>query len=319
MSDEQNHDHDEHQGDVEHQGEPQHVDFDPHAEEQKPEPPAPTHVGFESTEPTAPIDDAEDDEPLSIVDEWGGDYPPGTSLFCAKFDAEDFDDDWGEGDFSEGATVAIKRGTGVPPQGWIIRHAHLSDLERTKAILEKHASPDALAILYSLKDTAFDAFVEAWGKDGGMAPGKIQQVCAAIRAHEAPIRRDVLDLGGGYRLDDGRLSWDDLHAVIYAAPPTTALFHAAEQGWTTTDYLLAIIGDGIHDLIWQKTKDGRKNRRRPKRLIRPKRASEDGTASTGLGKATVMTVEEFEQKRTARMKAYVERKKREARARKEAG
>ena len=133
------------------------------------------HVGFEGTEPTTPDGDGLDkgDEPLSIVDEWGGDYPPGTPLFCAKFDAEDYNDEWGEGDFSEGATVAIRRGSGVPPQGWIIRHAHLSDLERTKAIIEKHASPwDALAILYSLKDSAFDAFVEAWGKDGGMAPGK---------------------------------------------------------------------------------------------------------------------------------------------------
>lgn len=175
MSDEQNHD--EHQADGEHQDEnraPDHVDYDPHAEPEKPAPAAPTHVGFESTEPTAPDPELsdDDDEPLSIVDEWGGDYPPGTSLFCAKFDAEDFDDDWGEGDFSDGATVAIKRGTGVPPQGWIIRHAHLSDLERTKAILEKHASPDALAILYSLKDSAFDAFVDAWGADGGMKPGK---------------------------------------------------------------------------------------------------------------------------------------------------
>lgn len=167
MSDDQNHD--------EHQDQPQHATFDPHAEEAKQADQAPPeHVGFEGTEPTAPDGDGLDkgDEPLSIVDEWGGDYPAGTALFCAKFDAEDFDDDWGEGDFSEGATVAIRRGTGVPPQGWIIRHAHLSDLERTKAIIEKHASPDALAILYSLKDTAFDAFVEAWGKDGGMAPGK---------------------------------------------------------------------------------------------------------------------------------------------------
>jgi hypothetical protein len=163
---------DEHQTDVEDQA-PEHATFDPHAEDKPEAPKPPEHAGFESTNPTAPdpIDD-EDDEPLSIVDEWGGDYPPGTSLFCAKFDPDDFDEDWGEGDFSDGATVAIKRGTGVPPQGWIIRHAHLSDLERTKAILEKHASPDALAILYSLKDSAFDAFVEAWGKDGGMAPGK---------------------------------------------------------------------------------------------------------------------------------------------------
>jgi hypothetical protein len=123
--------------------------------------------------------------------------------------------------------------------------------------------------------------------------------------------------GGHSRLDDGSLSWIDLHAIIYAAPPNTALFHAAEQGWTTTDYLLAIIGDGIHDLIWQKTKDGSKNRRRPKRLERPKRESADGTTSSGLGRVSVMTVEEFEAKRQGRMRAYVERKAREARARKD--
>lgn len=152
--------HDEHQ-------DHDHTTFDPHAAEQAPEAPAPEHAGLDDAE-KAPAPAGE----LSIAEEWGGDYPPGTSLFCAKFDAEDFDSDWGEGDFEDGATVAIKRGTGVPPQGWIIRHAHLSDLERTKAILEKHASPDALAILYSLKDVAFDAFVEAWGKDGGMTPGK---------------------------------------------------------------------------------------------------------------------------------------------------
>lgn len=102
--------------------------------------------------------------------------------------------------------------------------------------------------------------------------------------------------------------------MIYAAPPGTSLYHSLEQGWLTSDYLLAIIADGVHDLIWQKTKDGRKNRRRPKRLPRPKRESNDGTASSGLGRVSVMTVEEFEKKRQARMKAYVERKARERRA-----
>lgn len=80
-----------------------------------------------------------------------------------------------------------------------------------------------------------------------------------------------------------------------------------------------MIGDGIHDLIWQKTKDGRKNRRRPKRIPRPKRESKDGTTSSGLGRVSVMTVEEFEKKRQDRMRAYVERKKREARAGARAG
>lgn len=156
---------------------PEHVDYNPHAEQEQPAGPPPEHVGFEGTEPTAPDADGLDqgDEPLSIVDEWAGDYPAGTQLFCAKFDADDFQSgvySVGGADWSEGATVAIRRGEGVPPQGWIIQHAHLSDLERTKAILNLHASVDAQTILYSLKDQVFDAFVEAWGKDGGMSPGK---------------------------------------------------------------------------------------------------------------------------------------------------
>lgn len=120
--------------------------------------------------------------------------------------------------------------------------------------------------------------------------------------------------GGSSRLDDGTLSWVDLHAVIFAAPPNTAVFHAFEQGWNTTDYLVAIVADGIHDLIWQKTKDGRKNRKRPKRLPRPKRDTNDGTASSGLGTVSVMTVEEFERRRAERQRRYVERKRREAKA-----
>lgn len=146
----------------------EHVDFN-RDEEHQADKPAPDHVGFEET---TPADQSDSDPELTIAEEWGGDYPPGSALFCARFEAEDFDENWGEGDFSEGATVAIRRGEGAPPQGWILRHAHLSDLERTKAILERFASQDALAILYSLKDQAFDSFVEAWGKDGGMTPGK---------------------------------------------------------------------------------------------------------------------------------------------------
>lgn len=151
----------------EHQDQPQHTEFQ--RDEQPADQSAPEHVGFDGQDVDQP---AEPDGELSIVEEWGGDYPAGSALFCAKFDADDFDTDWGEGDFEDGATVAILRGSGMPAKGWIIRHAHLTDLERTKAILEKHASLDALAILYSLKDSAFDAFVEAWSKDGGMGPGK---------------------------------------------------------------------------------------------------------------------------------------------------
>ncbi|MCV7226057.1 hypothetical protein H7J73_08425 [Mycolicibacterium komossense] len=105
-----------------------------------------------------------------------------------------------------------------------------------------------------------------------------------------------------------------MHAVIFASPPNTAVFHAFEQGWTTTDYLLAIIADAEHDLIWQKTKDGQKNRKRPKRIPRPKRESSDGTTSSGLSRVSVMPVEEFERRRTERQRRWVERNQGKKRA-----
>lgn len=104
------------------------------------------------------------------------------------------------------------------------------------------------------------------------------------------------------------MSWDDLHAFIYAAPPGTALFHAIEKGWTTTDYLLAIIGDAVQDLVWQNTEDGHNDRRRPKRIPRPQRGDEEGTAPTGFGgRATLMSVDEFEARRAERARKWVEK------------
>lgn len=155
----------------EHQDQPQHTEFDPHAADQSAERPAPEHAGFEHADPNAPVPD-DDGREMSIVEEWGEDYPPGTALFCAKFDADDFDNDWNDVEFGDGTTVAIRRGSGMPPKGWIMRHAHLTDLEREKVILSQHATPDAMQIITSLNDRAYTAFVEAWAKDGGVEPGK---------------------------------------------------------------------------------------------------------------------------------------------------
>jgi Family of unknown function (DUF5361) len=42
-----------------------------------------------------------------------------------------------------------------------------------------------------------------------------------------------------------------------------------EAGWTRTDMLLASAVDALHWLQWVKTKDGAKNRNRPKPIPRP--------------------------------------------------
>lgn len=102
-----------------------------------------------------------------------GDYPAGTEVFTASFAAEDFQDPmWLEGrEYPGGAAISIRRGS-PPPQGWILRHVHLSDLQRAELVFRMHADDAALIALYDLKDEAFEAFIRDWDRDGGVNPGK---------------------------------------------------------------------------------------------------------------------------------------------------
>lgn len=107
----------------------------------------------------------------SIADEWADEYEPGDELFGATFDADDFDPEYGA-EFPDGTTVAVRRCLRKPPPGWIRQHAHLSDLERTFALIERHCCQRALDILDSLKEEPWSDFVDRWGKDGGLIQGK---------------------------------------------------------------------------------------------------------------------------------------------------
>lgn len=103
------------------------------------------------------------------------------------------------------------------------------------------------------------------------------------------------------RLDDGNLSWPDLHAFIFAAPPGTAIFNSIEKGWTTTDHLTATAVDLLMILAWQNTKDAQEKfpRHRPKPLPRPGDLDKLDAASAPLmggATATVMSVEEFQRR-----------------------
>lgn len=102
-----------------------------------------------------------------------GEYPVGTEVFSAKFDAEDFQDPmWLDGrEYPDGAVITIRRGK-TPPQGWVLRHRNLSDLDRADLVFRMHADTDALSALYDLGDESFDEFVTAWSDDGGVSPGK---------------------------------------------------------------------------------------------------------------------------------------------------
>lgn len=109
--------------------------------------------------------------PADIAADWVDDYEDGAELFGATFDADDFDTDYGNA-YPDGTTVAVKRCLRKPPPGWIRKHAHMSDLERTFALIEQHCSDRALEILDSLKEEPWNDFVERWGLDGGLIEGK---------------------------------------------------------------------------------------------------------------------------------------------------
>lgn len=146
----------------------------------------------------------------------------------------------------------------------------------------------------------------------------------AWRDLEDPIRRDFWLASRSF--DDGSTSWDDLHAIIFASPPGTAVFHAGEKGWGTTDYHLAEVRDLLTILAWQNTADAHEKSpsRFPTPVPRPadieaaKRAAAAPPPTTGAlfagrggipGRASVMTVKEFLQRRAAREKRWRERHK----------
>ena len=131
-----------------------------------------------------------------------------------------------------------------------------------------------------------------WGDSG-----KIAEVYAALENHEAAIRRDLIC--AGLRLDDGKLTWTDLHAFIYASPPGSAFFNAAEKGWDTNAHLAAAAVDLLMVLAWQNTADAHSKppRNRPKPIPRPDRDGKpDAAPVMGGVNATVMSVEEFQRR-----------------------
>lgn len=116
--------------------------------------------------------EADDTEQAQIAKEWAGDYDDGAELFVGKFDADDFDPEFAVKDYEDGTTIAVRRCPRRPTPGWMRRHAHLTDLERTFAMIEQYASDKALDILDSLTSEKWDEFVEAWGRDSGLIEGK---------------------------------------------------------------------------------------------------------------------------------------------------
>lgn len=88
-----------------------------------------------------------------------------------------------------------------------------------------------------------------------------------------------------------RLSWRDVWVICTSAPPKSPLAIALNPrlAWDTTDYLLADIADSQRWLVWAKTKNGQKNKDRPKPLPRPGVADVNGR----MTEVTAMDVDQM--------------------------
>lgn len=105
-------------------------------------------------------------------------------------------------------------------------------------------------------------------------PGGILHLVSLAEEYEDALEFDLLERGKDIRdLGTPRLTWRHFKVyVLGLAQDPKSLFARAYNPdviWTLEALLQAEVIDTLHDLRWMKTKDGSKNRNRPKPLKRP--------------------------------------------------
>lgn len=90
------------------------------------------------------------------------------------------------------------------------------------------------------------------------------------RKHAGALRADFRRYYSA-RLSDIGHEFTVLEAADWAVhlPPESALKRELNDGWTNSEMLLAELVDTFRLNLWTKTKDGSKNRNRPKPIPRP--------------------------------------------------
>ena len=105
--------------------------------------------------------------------------------------------------------------------------------------------------------------------------GGILGLCELIDQHPGAVEYDLIRHGLRLRdLGTRRLSWRDLLVIVQHQPAKRSAIAAAESPddapWGALDtHLLAEAVDMLHLLVWAKTKDASKGRKRPKPIERP--------------------------------------------------
>ena len=120
-------------------------------------------------------------------------------------------------------------------------------------------------------------------------PKRLAAVQWLIDHHRDALEYELILLGLRLRwLGGPLLSWHDVWLIAANAPTGSRLASLLDQrnAWTPTDWWLRSIEYSLRWLVWSKTKDGQKNRGKPKPTpapgdITPKRRDPE---LTGMGK-----------------------------------
>lgn len=111
-------------------------------------------------------------------------------------------------------------------------------------------------------------------RDRGGILGLLEAITSDVSAPriEADLIRSGMRLRWFLDPDDTDHNWRDLLVFLKYAPEGSAFYsHSAGEAavWGLGEQLLATVVDQVNVLLWQKTKDGYKNRNRPKPIPRP--------------------------------------------------
>lgn len=116
----------------------------------------------------------------------------------------------------------------------------------------------------------------------GSQAGKLRALAWLIREHREVVELTLIQAGLRLRrMGEPDTSWRDIWAVVAHAARTPGSPLAAaldpRASWPVETYLLADAVDSLRFLAWAKSKDGQKNRNRPKAIPRPGRKAATAT------------------------------------------
>lgn len=104
-------------------------------------------------------------------------------------------------------------------------------------------------------------------------PGGIAGLVLLIEEHGPAIEYDLIKLGLRLRhLGSDALSWRDLLVIVQHSERDAALHRAMNPDaapWGLSEHLLAVLADAVIQGNWMQSRDGQKNRNRPKPIPRP--------------------------------------------------